>query len=410
MNSDAHEDLISVRRAVQIIRDGMPRLQSEKLALRDAVGRILANDIDAGRHQPPFDRVMMDGIAMRFADWDRGARAFGVIGVQAAGQPALALSQENTCVEVMTGAVLPAGSDCVVPIEDFERNGATVQLSDGARVEPRGFIHAEGSDYSAGSRLLAAGHVVDGPATAVLASEGYGRVSVVAQPSICIIATGDELVCDTTNPLPHQIRSSNAFALAASLKLFGWGDARVLHLPDKQEALKTGLLAALDAHDVLVLSGGVSRGRFDFVPGVLEASNVTAQFHGIRQRPGKPMWFGTNAKGNKVVFALPGNPVSAIVCLHRHVLPALAQSGGNEARPIRVNLASELTFRPPLTWFVPVNLVNNDLGNDLLAKPVLTNTSGDFSSLAHTSGFIELPDTEGVFEKGFSARYFSWRP
>ena len=184
-------------------------------------------------------------------------------------------------------------------------------------------------------------------------------------------------------------------------------DAGHEHLSDDPAVLEKRLAVHLDAADVLVLSGGVSMGKADFVPQVLDTLGVSAVFHGIRQRPGRPMWFGTGPRG-QAVFALPGNPVSTLVCCREYLIPALdAASGLNQARPEFASLTEEVTFEPALTCFMPVRLVSNT-GGQLLAMPAPTNTSGDFTSLASTDGYVELAAGETRFPAGTGVRLTRW--
>jgi molybdopterin molybdotransferase len=399
-------DLISVTEADALIRAHVPRLPDEEVPLGTAVGRLLRRPALAERDQPPFDRVTMDGIALASRDHSRGVREFDIAGVQAAGQPRISLPGEGGCIEVMTGAVLPAGCDCVIPVENLDSRDNKARLLESALIEPGRFVHKAGSDHPAGTELLSPGCRIDAPAIAVLASCGLQRVVVAARPRICVIATGDELVIGDAIPEAHQIRSSNAPAIAAALLSHGFGKAQVLHLPDSRELLETSISQALDDHDLLILSGGVSRGRFDFVPEVLASLDVGQHFHRVSQRPGKPMWFGTRARDGRAVFGLPGNPVSSLVCLHRYVIPALVHASGGEHPRLSVRLGEALSLSASLSWFVPVTL--DSLEGSLVATPRLINTSGDFAALAGTDGFIALPGDKSSFPKGFSAAFYSW--
>jgi molybdopterin molybdotransferase len=191
------------------------------------------------------------------------------------------------------------------------------------------------------------------------------------------------------------------------LTLAGFAPVTDLHLPDKEDVIRTALGSALDQHDVLVLSGGVSAGRYDHVPGVLASLDVRAHFHGIAQRPGRPMWFGTNTAG-KAVFALPGNPVSVLVCLSRYVIPALARLVGALARPPRpAVLAREYRFDKALTFFLPVALGYDQQGR-MLAEPRPTHGSGDFIALAGTDGFVELPPGPATHAAGLVVPFHHW--
>ena len=372
---------ISVTQAERLIRRAMKPAPTVTVPLADAVGEVLREPLRADRPMPPFHRVMMDGIALSFATWQRGCREFRVEGIQAAGKPPLRRRSPVGCIEVMTGAVLPRGCDCVVPVEKLQVRSGWVHVT--GNVARGQFIHRAGSDARRGKLLVPAGVMLDGPVIAVAASIGKSRLWVSKRPTIAIVSTGDELIAVGERPLPHQIRRSNAHALAASLRLHGFRDVTLSHAPDEPRRLERVLRRALAA-DVVLLTGGVSKGRFDFVPGVLERLGVRKVFHWVRQRPGKPLWFGV-ARGGKLVFGLPGNPVSCLVCLHRYLFEA--KSWIRLTRPMR---------RSALTVFQPVSA----------GTPVGINTSGDFADLARSDGFVELPEGSGYVRR---VRFWSWR-
>jgi molybdopterin molybdotransferase len=224
---------------------------------------------------------------------------------------------------------------------------------------------------------------------------------------MAVVATGDELV-ELDEPVePYQIRRSNDYALRAALAQAGYAEADRFHLRDDRTAIATLLERLLADHDVVLLCGGVSKGKFDFLPEELARQGVRRVFQGVAQRPGKPLWFGTGSR-NQLVFALPGNPVSAYTCLHRYVLPALAQASGAPAPPAPpVPLAAAFAFRPPLACFLPVRLESTPEGGRR-AVPAPGNTSGDFAGLVGTDGFVELPADRDVFPAGFLAAFWAW--
>jgi molybdopterin molybdotransferase len=222
-----------------------------------------------------------------------------------------------------------------------------------------------------------------------------------------VISTGDELVEPGAPILEHQVRRSNSYGLAAALTLSGFPPTGDLQLPDREDVIRETIGHALEQFDVLVLSGGVSAGRFDHVPGVLAALQVRPHFHGIAQRPGRPMWFGTNAAG-KAVFALPGNPVSVLVCLSRYVLPGLQRLVGAPARPPpKVVLARPYRFEKALTCFLPVALGYDQQGRTT-AEPRPTQGSGDFIALAGSDGFVELPPGPATHAAGLVVPFYRW--
>ena len=230
---------------------------------------------------------------------------------------------------------------------------------------------------------------------------------VSAQPTIIVVSTGNELVEPGAPIEPHQVRRSNAYGIVTALRQRGFQRIADDHLADDLELLRRRLRVHLDTHDVMILSGGVSMGRLDLVPRALAELGVKEVFHKIAQRPGKPMWFGIAPSGS-AVFALPGNPVSTLVCLSRYVVPALYAAMGQAAQPLeKIALAAPVQVKAPLAYFMPVQLAQDDWGR-AWAHPVTTNGSGDFTSLTGTDGFVELPPGPNDYPKGFVTRLWRW--
>lgn len=398
-------ELTSVSHAQALIAEHMPRFGSEHLPLDEAVGRILRQPVHAEHDHPPFDRVMMDGIATR---WSQAVpRRLHVAGAQMAGMARQALPAGDNCLEVTTGAILPDGCDCVIPIEQVRRDGDDYVLNDDAQPLAGQFIHRQASDCAQGSLLLSPGMRLGPAEMALLAANGVARVEVAAMPSIAIVSTGDELV-NVNEPLGEgQIRRSNDTAVRAALHLAGFTRVAMEHIVDDEAATRARIAELLQRHQVLLLSGGVSMGQRDYVPAALAAQGVRKVLHRIAQKPGKPMWFGIGP-GGQVVFALPGNPVSALVCATRYARPALlAAQGVPAAPPEYVVLAADVAANPLLVSFVPAR-VQTDASGRSMAYPVPARTSGDFSSLPHTHGFVELPPAAGAAPAGTVATFYRW--
>jgi len=398
---------IDVETAVQLIAEHMPRYPSEPVALDSACGAILRQQIIAERDQPPFDRVTMDGIAIRSSALAAGTRTFHVIGTQGAGIAALPLGDDNNCIEIMTGAMLPDDADTVIPVERIERNGNDVTLEPGYEPRPCQFVHYRGSDLKAGQPLLESGTLIGAPEMAVLTIAGSAMVEVARWPKIAAVSTGDELV-DVGYPIElFQIRSSNDRAIVAALEKRGCTTSVRTRLPDDPDAMRRAISEMHERDDILVLSGGVSMGKYDYVPQIMDELGMHLVFHKILQRPGLPMWFGVSAQG-KPVFALPGNPVSSLVCLIRYVLPAIRTAlGAALPEPQTMRLSESVHVKSDLTCFMPVRLDINCDG-DLRATPKPTNTSGDFVSLAATDGFVELPRGRDDFNAGEPVMFYQW--
>ncbi|HEX2101408.1 MAG TPA: molybdopterin molybdotransferase MoeA, partial [Candidatus Synoicihabitans sp.] len=270
-------------------------------------------------------------------------------------------------------------------------------------------VHRQASDHAAGDELIPAGRRLRSAEIAVAATCGAAQVQVAARPKVAVIATGDELAEVGDRELAsHHVRKSNDYALRAALALDGLtGPIERLHLRDEWPEIEAGLARALAEYDVVILTGGVSRGRFDHVPAVLAALGVEAKIGGVAQRPGKPMSFGVSP-GGVPVFALPGNPVSACVCLHRYVLPALRRMAGAPAPNAEfVTLGKAVTFSPPLTYFLPVR-VESRMDGSRIATPEPFNTSGDVGGLLQTDGFVELAAESNMFSPGLTVRFWRW--
>ncbi len=390
--------MVTTEEASRSIAESMAPFEAEQVALADATGRVLRQSVKAERDQPPFDRVTMDGIAIDYASLSNGSRRFVIQSTQAAGDPVQTLADEGNCIEIMTGAVMPRNSDCVIPVERISVEDGIAEIEADYTATQNQFIHPQGSDHEEGTEVLSAGTIISPMDIAIIASCGLETVSVSKQPVISVISTGNELVPPGQPIEDHQVRLSNGPALVAMLQGQGFDRSEHEHLVDEPEILEKSLAAHLKKSDVLILSGGVSMGKADYVPQVLANLGVKLVFHKISQRPGLPMWFGIGPE-NQAVFALPGNPVSTLVCCRQYVLPALFMASGRPARGGETALLTEnVTFEPSLTCFLPVRLEDGADGK-VLAQPVPTNTSGDFASLSGTDGYVELHKESNEFPK-----------
>ena len=399
--------MLSPAQADELIGQHLTCLPIESLPLAQCAGAVLRENIYAERDAPPFDRVAMDGIAVDSAMLQHGNRRLRIQATQAAGDPPLSLAAPSGCIEVMTGAVVPSGCDCVIPVEQITVRANEAEVSPEAPVEQWQNIHRRGTDTRQGALLLSAGGRLRAPEIAIAASAGMARIRVSSQPMLAVISTGNELVEPGEAILPHQIRRSNAYAIVAALRRHGFQRVADDHLHDDVPELRRRLKFHLETHDVLVLSGGVSMGKLDFVPRVLDELGVQPVFHRVAQRPGKPMWFGVASSG-ATVFALPGNPVSTCVCLSRYVLPALFTAMGQDPVPAeKMAIGGDVSNTTGLTLFMPIRVEVDDWGR-AWAMPRPTNGSGDFTSLAGTDGFVELPPGPNQYPKGFVTRLHRW--
>jgi len=383
-----------------------PAFSTETVAAAESTGRILRQIVRAERSQPPFDRVMMDGIAIAWADFDSGQRSFPIQAMQAAGDAVLSL-ESGQCIEIMTGASLPLNANCIVPVEQLSVADNSAAIAADYEVKKDRFIHPHGSDFAEGAHLLMPGKRISPLDIAIIASCGETQVDVAADPVIRVISTGNELIAAGQSIEPQQIRMSNGPAVLSLLESHGHKRTEHDHIVDDINALRERLSSHLAAADVVVLSGGVSMGKADYVPQVLADLGVQVVFHGVSQRPGKPLWFG-KGPADQLVFALPGNPVSALVCCRQYVVAALARaSGATERPPEFAAIASNISFKPALTCFQPVKLMSSASGQTL-ALPVKTNTSGDFASLSATDGYVELAKDQSEFPAGSPVILHRW--
>jgi molybdopterin molybdotransferase len=374
---------------------------TEKIPLANTTGRVLAEKIVADRDLPPFHRATMDGIAIAFDEYLSGRREFKVGGTQAAGQAQQSLPK-NGCIEIMTGAILPEGSDTVVRYEDvtIQNDVAIINVA----IEKNQSVHFKGIDAREAEVLLEPGSMISSAEVALLASVGKNEVLVFAVNTIAIVSTGDELVPIDTTPLTWQIRRSNGVALASALNAMNI-NSNLFHLPDEPATLEKELKSIVAHHDIVILSGGVSKGKFDYVPGILEKLGIEKVFHQVKQRPGKPLWFGRNK--SKTVFALPGNPVSTFLCFHKYIKPWIEAGLGVIQNKTAVQLASDITFKPDLTYFLQVKIDRGE--GKFSAIPDAGKGSGDFANLRNVDGFIELPSERSEFKKGELFSFISFR-
>lgn len=371
----------------------------------------MKEDIVADRDFPPFDRVSMDGIAINFESFKKGQRIFEIENIQPAGSPQLTLENSQKCIEVMTGATLPNNADTVIP---YER----VKITDGkAKIELEDLIqfkniHNRGKDKIKGDLIIAKNTIISPAEIGVLTTVGKSSVLVAKLPKVIIISTGDELVDVHETPEAYQIRRSNVYTLVSLLKRFGI-DADADHIKDDKTKLKLKIADHFKNYDVLLFSGAVSKGKFDFIPEVLDELGVEKLFHRVAQRPGKPFWFGSRASSDmseqdvyknenkiaKTVFAFPGNPISTFVSCVKYFFPWMQKSLQVDfENPNFAKLSEDVTFNPSMTYFMQVKLENRK--GEIWATPYRGNGSGDLASLVQTDAFIELNADKTEFKKG----------
>jgi molybdopterin molybdotransferase len=388
--------MTTVAQAEHIIQNQIRDYGTEEVPFTRSVGRVLAEDIFADRDMPPFNRVTMDGIAISYQAFESGTRSFHIAGTQAAGDKPLEIQHSNHCIEIMTGAVLPDNLDTVIRYEDVLISGtnAEVLIDDVVRGQN---IHFKGRDRQQGDIVSNRGQLITPAIISIIASVGKTSVLVKRLPKTIIISSGDELVGVDEMPAPYQIRRSNSYTIQTALQQRGLL-ADITHIPDDPEVTRAEIVRCLQHYEVILLSGGISMGKFDYIPQALERAGVVQLFHKVQQRPGKPFWFGADDKG-VLVFAFPGNPVATFMCLYRYFLPWLNTVMGLTEQPICAALTEDFTFEPAMQYFLQVKLSFNKDAK-LTATPLAGNGSGDFANLADTDAFMELPSERKEFKAG----------
>jgi molybdopterin molybdotransferase len=388
--------MVTVKTADSIISTQLRDWGTEQVALANATGRVLAEDLVTDRDLPPYDRVTMDGIGISFSAFQKGIRSFHIKGIIAAGDGPINITSDDECLEIMTGAALPQSVDTVIRYEDLNITDGIASIM-GGDISKGQSIHYKGKDKKEKEVVVPAGKLIDPAIISMSATVGKPSLMTKKLPKVVVISTGDELVAVEDQPSPYQIRQSNSHTIRAIL--LSWQiNADILHIPDDKEQTSKKIAKCLQQYDVVLMSGGVSMGKFDLVPQVLMELGVETLFHKVQQRPGKPFWFGKDKK-NVLVFAFPGNPVSTFMCVYRYFLPWLQLSLGLPVPEVWAVLDTDVTFAPALQYFMQVKLHAGKDGK-LLALPVEGNGSGDFANLIETDAFMELPLERTNFSKG----------
>jgi molybdenum cofactor synthesis domain-containing protein len=396
--------MISIAAAVQIVLNQSSKLKVEAVALSDALGRILAEDIIADFDLPPFDRAQMDGYAVRAADVADPPSRLRIVGESAAGRGWHFEMKEGEAVRIMTGAPVPVGADAVQQVELTREVDGNKIVEILEPVEVGRSIVRQAAEIKAGEIVLRAGEDINAAMIATLASFGYAQVKVGRRPRVAIMATGSELVDVDQKPAKDQIRDSNNYTIAAYATLAGAGVKRLPLAGDDTEELKKQIAEAAGRSDVLITSGGVSMGVYDFTKAALKELGAEIFFERVALRPGKPTVFAR--LGNALVFGLPGNPVSVTVTFNLFartalrvmqgaIQPALTEETAVLARDLKGSLDRES--------YLPAILRTDGKGT-LLAEPLRWGGSSDFVSFARATALIIVPAgaktvAEGQFVK-----------
>ncbi|MBZ5644036.1 MAG: molybdopterin molybdotransferase MoeA [Acidobacteriia bacterium] len=376
--SDARQKVVDVAGAIR------RPFHREIIEIEQAFGRILAAQVNADRDYPPFDRSVRDGFAVRSADASAAGARLDCIGELKAGGSFSRVVGPGQCVEIMTGAGVPKGADAVVMVEYTKREGRTIALE--RAVKAGEHIVPRGNEARSGSLLVPAKTRMGYAEMALAAQAGATRLQVFAKPSLAILSTGDEVVDARSTPGPLQVRNSNGISIEILARTAGADPIQMGNAPDEKTALRAAIERGLE-RDILVLSGGVSMGKYDLVEQVL--ADLGAEFHytGVAIRPGRPAVFGTCR--NKLVFGLPGNPVSTMVTFELFVLPAIDVFSGAPPRPLpifRAKLATSVNEKGSLVHFLPARIEWE--GKEARVSQLAWQGSGDVVALASANGFL----------------------
>lgn len=403
--------MLTVDEALSLVLSAAVPRPAVELGLDDTLGLVLAGDIPSDVDSPPHDKSIVDGYAVRSEDLARGPAQLAVVEEIMAGQVPARRLERGEAARIMTGAPLPSGADAVVMVERTEAlGGGPHALGDvrigQSQIAPGLNVMQRGASMHAGETVLRAGDVLRPGEIGLLAEAGHTRVRVIPRPSIAVVSTGNELVAVEQIPGPGQIRNSNGPMLLAAVRAAG-GEPRNMGIArDEPEVLRRAISSGLEA-DVLVLSGGVSAGVLDLVPGVLKELGVRQVFHKVQLKPGKPLWFGTLAgpAGQRLVFGLPGNPVSSFVCFELFVRPAITRLSGREFNGhsfVKARLAKPHVQRGDRPTFHPARwqaAAGGDSGLPTI-EPLPWQGSGDLRGLVAANALAYFPPGDRQFQTG----------
>lgn len=394
--------MISYMEAYKKVLETAKDFGEVEVDIMESIGRVLAEDILADRDFPPFNRSTKDGIAVN-SEYVKENVELKIEGVCAAGEPQKELQDQGNCLEIMTGAVLPHNCDAVIMYEEVEIGKGKARISAVPKVGQN--IHKKGADQEKGEILLKRGELVSSQKIGILATVGNEKVKVKKLPRVAVISTGNELVPINQVPEAHQIRTSNSHSLKALLTRLNI-EFKLIHIPDEEEILEKKILEALQKFDVLMLSGGVSKGKYDYLPRVFDKLSVEKKFHRVAQRPGKPFWFGLHTEYNAHIFAFPGNPVSTYVNFHIYFTDWLDACLGLNSDKINIRIKDEVENPSDLTRFLLVSASHEE--KILTGTLVNGNGSGDLVSLAKASGVIRV-ENKSTFKAGAVFSYLAFR-
>lgn len=379
-----------------------------RISLVRAAGFYLAQDVRSDRDQPPTDRAAMDGYAVVAADLAKGPVQLTCIGEAAAGRLAAMRVRPGVCVAILTGSSVPPGADAVVPVEHTRLHGRQVDfLSPATRGDN---IRQRGEEAKLGQLLLARGTFLGPMEIGVCASAGLARPLVYPQPAVAIVCTGSEVRAAGRRVRPHQLRDSNGPALAAALEQMGLKIAFRAIVPDEPAAILANLQRAMKAAPVVLATGGISVGAYDFVSGAIKAAGGKVRFHGVSMKPGQPQLYATASAGRHI-FGLPGNPVSAMTGFFELVVPGLRALCGAPAQAcspaMRLTLARPVKSKGTRTYFALARIV--EAGGGTAVEPIRSAGSADLIAACLADGVIVVPAGITKLSAGNRVEFHPWR-
>lgn len=402
--------MISVVEALQKILASAAPSNTRMLPIENALSHVLANDIKADRPLPPFNRVAMDGFAVRSEDFDGvedGVVQLKIKGLIQTGVASKTAIKPGEAVQIMTGAPCPDSADAVVKIENAVIDRDTVTLTEPG-IKPGLNIASMGEDSEKGRVLIEKGSPLTTAGIAICASVGLDQVAVYRKPTVMVISTGSEIIPPAQTPLPHQIRDCNSYSLCTAAKAMDL-DVTLLGIgEDDTSVLGQMIEKGLEA-DILILSGGVSMGEYDHIPGLLAEKGVQKILHNVRVKPGKPIWFGKTETGT-FVFGMPGNPVSVQTCFKIFVEPFIRKLSGRRSPEnvfMTLPLSDELFSKTQREHYMPGQIVMHEGQTHI--KPIVIRGSGDFSNFESSHGLIKVLQDQNRVGPSTLMEFLPWR-
>lgn len=401
--------MITIAKALKTVLSNVRPLKTTRRPLGDAQGFCLADDIRADRDLPPTDRSAMDGYAMRAKDLSRPLRELRLVGEVAAGSAKCPKVSPGECVYILTGASVPPTADTVVKQEETQELDGVVKFHRTTKLGAN--IRRQGEEARKGQVILPKGTILHAVQIGFCAAVGKATVRVYRRPRIAVFCTGQELRSPASRVSAHQLRNSNGPALVAALGEAGIENIAHEIVPDDLKTLTAKLRAAVVKHDVVILTGGVSVGKYDYVSEAVTAIGAKVRFHGVAMKPGKPQLYATASK-NRHIFGLPGNPLSALTGFHELVIPAIRRMSGYAPgschMTLKLPLAGSLRSHGKRATFFPCKFIHSNKG--LRIKPIRLCGSADLAAGAQADGVALVPRNVRELSAGELVDFSPWRP